>query len=240
MRSRPAFYALSPGGWRDLVTLLHLPYTAWILSYVALGAAAAPTLHAERLLAALTAFALAVGVAAHALDELQGRPLQTHLSERALRWMAGVTLAAACAIGTAGALEVSPSLLGFVLVGAFLVAAYNLEWWGGRFHSDRWFALAWGGFPALTGFWVNALQMSLSAVLVTAACCAASVAQRRLSVPARQLRRRTTSVTGQQHMVNGRSIELSVARLASPLDGALAALSAAMPLLAGAMVAVRL
>ena len=38
---RPAFYALRGGGWRDLVTLLHPPYTAWHLSYVALGAAAA-------------------------------------------------------------------------------------------------------------------------------------------------------------------------------------------------------
>ena len=36
---RPAFYALAPGGWRDYVTLLHLPYTAWHLSYVAIGAA---------------------------------------------------------------------------------------------------------------------------------------------------------------------------------------------------------
>ena len=73
---RPAFYALRPGGWRDLVTLLHPPYTAWHLSYVALGAAAAPTLHADRLGAALVAFFLAVGISAHALDELNGRPLQ--------------------------------------------------------------------------------------------------------------------------------------------------------------------
>src|SRR5262249_47824763 len=50
---RPAFYALRPGGWRDLVTVLHPPYTAWHLSYVALGAAAAPAVHADRLGAAL-------------------------------------------------------------------------------------------------------------------------------------------------------------------------------------------
>ena len=37
--SRPAFYALAPGGWRDYVTLLHPPYTLWHLSYVAIGAA---------------------------------------------------------------------------------------------------------------------------------------------------------------------------------------------------------
>jgi len=65
---RPAFYALRSGGWRDLITLLHPPYTAWHLSYVALGAAAAPRIYAGRLGATLAAFALAVGVAAHALD----------------------------------------------------------------------------------------------------------------------------------------------------------------------------
>src|SRR4051795_6128361 len=46
---RPAFYALQPGGWRDVVTLLHPPKTAWNLSYVALAAAVAPGLHLDRL-----------------------------------------------------------------------------------------------------------------------------------------------------------------------------------------------
>ena len=47
---RPAFYALRAGGWRDYVTVLHLPYTLWNLSYVALGAALAPQFHTERML----------------------------------------------------------------------------------------------------------------------------------------------------------------------------------------------
>src|SRR6266498_4444158 len=85
---RPAFYALRPGGWRDLVTILHPPYTAWHLSYVALGAAVAPQFHAVRLWAALGAFFLAVGVAAHALDELRGHRLRTRLSDRTLALLA--------------------------------------------------------------------------------------------------------------------------------------------------------
>src|SRR5680860_1208414 len=92
---RPAFYALAPGGWRDLVTLLHPPYTAWHLSYVAIGAAAAPTMRADRLAAALGAFFLAVGVCAHALDELNGRPLRTQLSDRALVALAAAGLGGA-------------------------------------------------------------------------------------------------------------------------------------------------
>jgi len=237
---RPAFYALRSGGWRDLVTLLHPPYTAWHLSYVALGAAAAPVVHADRLLAALAAFFLAVGVSAHALDELQGRPLGTALPRATLVALAVAGLAGAVAIGVAGAVVVSASLVPFVLAGGFLVVAYNLELFGGRFHSDRWFALAWGAFPAFTGYWVQALELRPAGVLVAAACCMLSLAQRRLSTPARELRRRTESLTGVQVLRDGTRQELSAARLVAPLDHALSALSVAMVLLAAGLVAVRL
>ena len=148
---RPAFYALRRGGWRDLVTILHPPYTAWHLSYVAIGAAVAPHLYLGRLGAALAAFFLAVGISAHALDELNGRPLNTALSRRVLIGLAAASLAGAVAIGIAGIITISPLLIPLVLAGAVLVPAYNLELARGRFHNDAWFALAWGGFPAFTG-----------------------------------------------------------------------------------------
>ena len=236
----PAFYALRPGGWRDLVTLLHPPYTAWHLSYVAIGAAAAPTLHGDRLVAALGAFFLAVGVSAHALDELNGRPLGTRLSDRSLVGLAVVALAGAVAIGIVGAATVSLSLAPFIAIGAFIVVAYNLELFGGRFHSDLWFAAAWGAFPALTGYWVNAEQLRPEAVLVAAACFMLSVAQRRLSTPARELRRRTLSLSGRQELADGRVVELDAGRLAAPLDGALGACALALVLLATGLVVARL
>jgi len=108
---RPAFYALRPGGWRDLVTLLHLPYTAWNLANVAIGASLAPHLHVNRLLAALAAFLLGVGVCAHALDELNGRPLHTGISSRTLVVLASVSLIGAAAIGIVGALTISLTLV---------------------------------------------------------------------------------------------------------------------------------
>jgi hypothetical protein len=234
---RPAFYALTSGGWRDLVTLLHPPYTAWHLSYVALGAAAAPVLHADRLIAALGAFFLAVGVSAHALDELNGRPLRTRLSRTALIALAAVSLLGAVAIGVAGVIIVSPLLIPLVVVGVVLVLAYNLELAGGRFHTDTWFALAWGGFPAFTGYFVNALAIRPAGVLVAVACCLLSVAQRRLSTPARELRRRTVEVTGKQRLVGGREIRLDKARLSAPLEGALSVMWIGLVLLAAGLVA---
>jgi hypothetical protein len=237
---RPAFYALAPGGWRDLVTLLHPPYTAWHLSYVALGAAAAPTIHADRLAAALGAFFLAVGVAAHALDELHGRPLKTRLSRTTLIVLAVMGLGGAVAIGVAGTLTISAWLAPLVVAGAFLVVAYNLELLGGRVHDDTWFALAWGGFPAFTGYFVNALTVRPAGLLVAAACTLLSIAQRRLSTPARELRRRTARVTGTQTLTSGETRELDAERLAEPLERALQALWLGLMILAVGLVAVRL
>jgi hypothetical protein len=237
---RPAFYALRPGGWRDLVTLLHPPYTAWHLSYVALGAVAAPTLYGYRLGAALGAFALAVGVSAHALDELKSRPLKTRLRNGTLIVLAAAGLAGALAIGGLGIAIVSPLLAPLIVAGALIVPAYNLEWAGGRFHNDVWFALAWGGFPAFTGYFVNALTVRPAGLLVTAACCLLSLAQRRLSTPVRELRRRTVDVAGEQRLIDGQTIELTSHSLAAPLEQALQALWPALVLLAAGLVAVRL
>ena len=236
---RPAFYALRRGGWRDLVTLLHPPYTAWHLSYVALGAAAAPHVHAGRLGAALAAFFLAVGVSAHALDELHGRPLDTALSRRTLLALAVSGLIGAVAIGVVGCLIVSPWVAPLVAVGAFLVVAYNLELAGGRFHNDQWFAAAWGAFPAFTGYFSNALAVRPAGILVAAACWLLSAAQRRLSTPARELRRRTVEVRGTQTLRDGRRLELDKGRLTAPLEGALSSMWLALVLLAVGFLAVR-
>jgi hypothetical protein len=238
--ARPAFYARGRGRAGELVTLLHLPYTAWHLSYFALGAAVAPTLHVDRLLWGLAAFALAVGVAAHALDELHDRPLGTGIPSRTLAVLGAVGLAGAVAIGVAGVLSVSVWLVPLVLAGALFLPAYNLELAGGRFHSDLWFAIGWGGFPAFTGYFVNAERVALPGLLMAAGCTALSVAQRRLSAPARELRRRTLAVSGERTMRDGSSEPLTLQTVLAPLDGALAALSLAMVVTACAVVASRL
>jgi hypothetical protein len=233
---RPAFYALAPGGWRDLVTVLHLPYTAWNLSYVAIGAALSPVFHWWRLGAALVAFFLALGVASHALDELAGRPLGTQLSRRALIGLTVLGLGGACAIGIVVALIVTLWLLPFVVVGAFLALAYNLELFGGRFHTDLWLGIAWGAFPPLTGWFVEATDIRPESVLVALACMLLVLAQRTLSTPARQLRRRTVSISGRQVLHDGTVIELDQQRLLAPLEAALSLMWKGMVVLAVALV----
>jgi hypothetical protein len=179
---RPAFYA----GRSDWLTLLHPPYTLWHLSYVAVGAALAPHFHLDRMLWGIAAFFLAMGIAAHALDELKGRPLRTRISSPVLVAVAILGLAGAVAIGVAAAAAWGWGLLAFVAVGAILVPAYNLEL---ALHTDWGFALCWGAFPALTGYFVEAQTLRLEAVAAAGYAFALSLAQRALSTPARRARR---------------------------------------------------
>ena len=237
---RSAWYSLRPGGWRDYVTLLHPPYTAWHVSYVAIGAALAPRWRPERMGWTLLAFGLALGIGAHALDELRGRPLATRIPDRVLWALAALSIGGAVAIGVVTAHRWTSWLYPAVAVGGFLVVAYNLELFGGRFHGDLWFALGWGAFPLLTAYLACAERLDASALVAAVFAGLLSHAQRRLSTPVRELRRRTLAVSGEQRLAGGASRELTMESLAAPLDGALRALSVAMPLLAAGLVALRL
>jgi hypothetical protein len=237
--ARPAFYALAPGGWRDYVTLLHPPYTAWHLSYVAIGAALAPHFRGWVLGLALAAFFLGMGVAAHALDELHGRPLETRISRRRLIVLAAVSLAGAAAIGVVTALYTSLWLLAFVAAGTFIAVAYNLELFGGRFHGDLWFALAWGAFPVLATYFAAAETIRVETVLAAAFAALFSHAQRLLSTPVRRLRRQATAVAGQIDLVDGTSIPITRATLTVDAERALRVLAAAVVTLAVALVVLR-
>jgi hypothetical protein len=234
--SRPAFYALAQGGWRDYVTLLHVPYTLWHLSYVAIGASLAPELEANRLLWGLAAFLLALGVGAHALDELHGRPLRTEIPKRMLIWLAVTSMTAAIAIGIGAALAWTLWLLPFVAAGAFLVPAYALELAGGRFHSDLWFALAWGAFPVLVAYLGAAETLRPEAFLAAAFALLTSLAQRLLSTQVRTVRRRVEQVSGTVRFRDGREEPLDAAALTRAPEAALRALSVAMVALAVALI----
>ena len=219
---------------------MHPPYTAWHLSYVAIGAAAAPHLNGLRLGASVAAFFFAVGLGAHALDELKGRPLGTRISDRALRLIAGVALAVAVLLGVAGAVSVTPWLSAFVAFGVFIALAYNLEMFGGRFHSDLWFGVSWGAFPALTGYFAQAETIRWPAILVALACLLLSIAQRRLSTPVRRLRRTVTDVEGRMRLADGREVPLDESTLREAPEAALRSLALALVVLAGGLVAARL
>jgi hypothetical protein len=238
--ARPAWYALEGGSWRDYVTLLHPPYTAWHLSYVVIGGCLAPIVAWGRLGAAVLAFALAVGIGAHALDELRGRPLRTGIPGPVLVGLAATSIVGACAIGLVGAITFEPWLVVLVPVGVFLVLAYNLELLGGRFHSDLWFGLAWGGFPVVCGYAAVAGDLDVAALLAAAFAVVLSLAQRTLSNHVRFVRRRVSRVDGSLELRDGSHVVLDAERLIAADERGLRLLAAASVVLAAALVAFRL
>lgn len=238
--TRPSFYALERGGWRDYVTLLHPPYAAWHLSYVVIGGCLAPAIAWERLGAAVVAFALALGVGAHALDELSGRPLQTKIPSSVLVTLAAASIGAACAIGVIGALSFRLWLIALVPVGLFLVLAYNLELLGGRLHSDLWFGLAWGGFPVVCGYAAVAGEIGIVAVIAAAFAVLLSLAQRALSNRVRFVRRQVDEVNGELTLHDGSKETLDARWLMAAEERGLRLLAAASVVLATALVAFRL
>jgi len=223
-----------------LWAVLHPPYTAWHLSYVVIGPSLAPSLDVKRLAATLLAFFLAVGISAHALDELRGRPLQTDLPATTL-WVAAIVgLGGAVGLGLAGVLVVGPGLLPFIAAGALFVFAYNLELLGGRLHGDFWFALSWGAFPVLTAYFAQTGRLSFAAVAVAVAAYALSFGQRALSTPARLLRRKTRSVTGTLTLIDGSETNLDEPALLRPLELGLKAFAWGVVALAVGLAVVRL
>ena len=237
---RPAFYAARAGGWRDWWTLLHPPYTAWHLAYVVIGACLAPTVSATRLVATLLAFFFAVGLAAHSLDELNGRPLGTRIPARALVAVTVVGLAAAVALGIAGLSRVGWALVPFLVLGPLLVVAYNFELFGGVIHNDAGFALAWGSFPVLVAYVAQAGRLAVGPVIAAAAAFELSLAQRQLSTRARLIRRRTAAVGGQITLSSGAVMPIDEQMLLAPLERALLAMAWAVVLLAVALAVTRL
>ena len=237
--TRPAFYALAPGGWRDYVTLLHPPYTLWHLSYVAIGAGLAPHFKADVLGFALLAFFLGMGVGAHALDELNGRPLKTRIGDTTLVALAVTSLAGAAAVGIAVALRTNLWLLAFVAAGTFIAVAYNLELFGGRLHGDPWFSLAWGAFPVLATYFAAAETIRFEAVLGAAFAALLSHAQRRLSTPLRLVRRQAREVTGTIELIDGSTIPITPETLTAESERALRAISIATVCIALALVLLR-
>lgn len=238
--TRPAFYALRSGGWRDYVTLLHPPYTLWHLSYVALGAALATEVRLDRLGWTLLAFFLALGVGVHALDERNGRPLRTRIPAAVLLALAVAGLGGAVALGLLATPIVGSGMLAFIAVGLALALAYPLELAGGRLHSDLWFALGWGAFPVLTAAYASGGSIAPAAIVGAAYAVALTYAQRRLSTWVRALRRRAEAITGEIRMSGGERVVLDRARLVDAPEAALRWLTAVAVLVPVAVLALRL
>jgi hypothetical protein len=217
-----AFYAqprfLRRRSLRDWWTVLHPPYTMLHLSLVTIGGCLVGPVNAARLVVTLVAFFLAVGVGAHALDELHGRPLKTSIPEWQLVAASVVGLGGAVALGIVGMILVSYYLAIFIGVGVVIAVGYNLELAQGRLHNGLVLVLGWGAFPILTSYFAQHADLGLAAIIAAAFGSLITQLQRQLSTPARDLRRRTASVEGTIVRLDGTTVPITRQSMTEPLE----------------------
>lgn len=236
--NQPAYYARTGSPGRDMLTLLHPPYTLWHLSYVAMGAAIAPRLDWVYLGGTLLAFLFGMGVGAHALDELHDRPLGTALSRGTLLTLAVCGFSAAAALAVAGALVISPWVAVWGTAGVLLAIGYPLEV-PGWLHTNLGFGLSWGGFPVLVGYWAQAQELTAPSLALAAVATLISTTQRLLSTPARFVRRNTEHA-GATFDLGAQSEHWSQDRLLDTWERPLKMLGWAVALLAIALLSLHL
>ena len=171
------------------LNLLHWPYTLWHLSYIVIGASMAATINWGPLIWMLIAFALGMGVAAHAFDLVRGDPLKLALSTPKLAWVGGISLVLAATIGVwqtvIGAIPPTSGI--FVAIGLLLVLGYNLEFW--HMHGDWQFATWWAVFPVLVGYFTQSTEWNWLLIPMVLFAYNSAMAQRILSTQSRYLRR---------------------------------------------------
>ena len=204
------------------IGLLFLPYTGMVLAFTVIGSMLAPLIHWDRVAAIVVIYFLALGVGAHALDALGSRgpkPWGEVFSRPRLWIIAVVSIAAAYAIGTWYMVLYTPWLWAIAIPEGFFLLAYNLEWFGGRFHTDAWFAVSWGALPVLAGYVLQANAVSASVLLMALAMALFSLVEIKASRPYKELKRSGVTQAREARALEAilKSISLGVIVLAAAL-----------------------
>jgi hypothetical protein len=182
---------------RTFIGLLFLPYTGMVLAFAVIGSVLAERIVYERVLAIVAVYFFGLGIAAHALDALgsKGRkPWGTVFTKPQLWAIATFALAAAYGIAIPYMVRVVPVLWAVAVLEGFFVFAYNLEWFGGRFHGDGWFAVSWGALPVVAGYVMQTNRISLAALTVALSMGLIATLEIKASRPYKELRRRGPSL----------------------------------------------
>ncbi|MFO0699216.1 MAG: hypothetical protein U0236_08310 [Nitrospira sp.] len=177
---------------RVLIGLLFLPYTGMVLAYTIIGALLAEQIHWDRVGAILLIYFLALGIGAHALDAVGStavKPWETVFSKGTLWTLAFCSIAPAYAVGLYYTVAYAPLLFLIAIVEGFFLFAYNLEWFNGRFHSDGWFAVSWGGLPVLAGYVLQTNRISPAALVIAISSGLLSLVEINASRPYKALKR---------------------------------------------------
>jgi len=195
-----------PAKFRTFIGLMFLPYTGMVLSFSVIGSLLAEHIFFDRVLAIVIIYFLGLGIAGHALDALgskEVKPWGTVFSKTQLWLMAIITLVIAYGIATYYILRYAPLLCIVALLEGFFVFAYNMEWFDGLFHTDRWFALSWGALPVMAGYVMQTNGISIPALILATSMGFFSCIEIKASRPYKELKRRAPDLdSGEQALMN--------------------------------------
>jgi len=181
-----------PARFRVFVGLLFLPYTGMCISFAVIGSLLTGDIAWDRAGAIALIYALALGVSAHIADSIgskKAKPWGSYFTKLQLLVLMAITLAAAYAIGIYYIITAVPLLAVIAVLEGFFLFAYNFEAFGGRFHSNFWFAVSWGALPVMAGYIMQTNAVSFIALGVSAAVGFVSYLEIRMSRPYKELKK---------------------------------------------------
>ena len=179
-----------PIQFRIAIGILFLPYTAMCISFALLGSLISPSIHWDRIIAIILIYFFALGIGAHFADSIgsRKRPWGVEISIHTSWIILVLSISVAYSIGIYFIIYFVPLLLVVAVAEGFFLFAYNFEKFGGRFHTNFWFVIAWGSLPVLAGFMMQTNAITLESILLATVASVISYVEISLSRPYKVLK----------------------------------------------------
>lgn len=181
-----------PPKFRAFIGLLFLPYTGMCISFAVIGSMLPGTIFWDRTAAIFVIYFLALGISAHAADNLGSKinkPWGNYFTKKELKIMIIAGLSIAYFIGLYYAITYAYLLLFIGIIEGFFLFAYNFELFKGFFHNNFWFAFSWGSLPLLAGYIIQTNTISEISLLAASFAFLISYIEIRISRRYKEVKR---------------------------------------------------
>ena len=189
--------SFGPLKFRAFIGMLFLPYTGMCISFTIIGSMLSESIAWDRVLSIFIIYFLALGVSAHAADNLGSKkikPWGTFFSTFELRLMVIGGLSVSYILGIYYIITFAPLLLIIAIIEGFFLFAYNFELFNGLFHNNFWFAVSWGSLPLLAGFVIQTNSISVLSLISSIMAFLVAYIEIRLSRKYKELKRKPQDV----------------------------------------------
>lgn len=186
-----------PLKFRAFIGMLFLPYTGMCISFTIIGSMLSESIAWDRVLSIFIIYFLALGVSAHAADNLGSKkikPWGNYFSTFELRLMVIGGLSVSYILGIYYIITFAPLLLFIAIIEGFFLFAYNFELFNGLFHNNFWFAVSWGALPLLAGFVIQTNSISVLSLISSIMAFLVAYTEIRISRKYKELKRNPQDV----------------------------------------------